>query len=255
MDLNILHLFMEIVAAACLFFISWLNIRYNATGMYSGLMAVGTGIAGITDLTHSLVPIFFPQIAEHWMVMSWGASRITLIIMFMMVFLCYDVIRCRLPNLIIILSIPLLFIVFMAASNLIDAGGFHIAAHPIDLFGTTINSPIDLWLLGLWLLTAIVLRTKAHILFPPHVYWLFMSQGIMVHAIMSFASMSALDIASFMAHGLKISEYYSFILIYLLYKSSHDTLPEKTRKNATKMINIDNCVNDTAWSNMTKGKR
>jgi hypothetical protein len=254
MELNLLHLFMETTAAVCLFFIAWINIRYNATGIYSGLMAIGTTIAGVTDLTHALVPIVYPQIAEHWMLMSWGASRITLIIMFMMVFLCYDVIKCRLPNLIIILTIPLLFSIFMAASDLIGVGGFTLGLHPIVIFGTVVNCTFDLILLGLWLATAIILRKKAHILFPPHVYWLFMSLGIMVHAIMSFASAENLDMASFLAHGLKVAEYYSFILIYLLYKSSHDRLPKKSREEAAKLINTNDCSRSPALLELNKGK-
>jgi len=213
---------MELTAAACLFFIAWLNIRYNATGIYSPLMAIGTTIAGVTDLTHALVPVFYPGIAEHWLLMSWGASRITLVLMFLMVFLCFDVIRCKLKNLAIILATPLIFSVFMATSSILGVGSFHMEPHSITLFGTIIHCPFDFVLLVLWLITAIILRKKAHILFPPHVYWLFMSQGIMVHAIMSFTSFSSLDVPSFMAHGLKIAEYYSFILIYLLYKNTLD---------------------------------
>jgi len=213
---------MELTAAACLFFIAWLNIRYNATGIYSPLMAIGTTIAGVTDLTHALVPVFYPGIAEHWLLMSWGASRITLVLMFLMVFLCFDVIRCKLKNLAIILATPLIFSVFMATSFILGVGSFHMEPHSITVFGTIIHCPFDFVLLVLWLITAIILRKKAHVLFPPHVYWLFMSQGIMVHAIMSFTSFSSLDVPSFMAHALKISEYYSFILIYLLYKNTLD---------------------------------
>lgn len=237
MDLNLLHLYMELTAVACLFFISWINIRYKATGIYSGLMAIGTGVAAVTDLTHAVVPLFYPNIAEHWMMMSWGASRITLILTFMMVFLCYDVIKCRIYNLALILSIPLLFSVFMASSDILGVGAFHWQEHTLEIFGHNVTCPFDFYLMILWLVTAVILRKKSHILFPPHVYWLFMAQGIMVHAIMSFTSFKNLDVAAFMAHALKISEYYSFILIYLLYKSSHDTLPQKIQTKATEKIN------------------
>lgn len=220
MEVNLLHLYMELAAVACLFFISGINILYNATGQYSKLMAIGTGIAGITDLTHALVPLFYPGIAEHWMLMSWGASRITLIFMFLMVYLCYDIIRCRMKNLAIILATPLFFSIFMASSEIMGVGGFHWELHNLNIFGMAIHAPFDFGLLLLWLLVAVILRKKAHILFPPHVYWLFMSQGIMVHAIMSFTSSSSLDTAALLAHGLKISEYYSFILIYLLYDNA-----------------------------------
>lgn len=226
MEVNLLHLYMELAAVACLFFISAINFFYNATGQYSKLMAIGTGIAGITDLTHALVPMFYPDIAEHWMLMSWGASRITLIFMFLMVYLCYDIIRCRMTNLAVILATPLIFAIFMATSAIMGVGGFHWELHSLEIFGATIHCPFDFALLILWLLVAVILRKKAHVLFPPHVYWLFMSQGIMVHAIMSFTSSSSLDVPSLLAHGLKISEYYSFILIYLLYDNAanqHDT--------------------------------
>ncbi len=237
MDLNLLHLYMELTAVACLFFIAGINLHYNATGEYSKLMALGISIAAVTDLTHALVPAFYPDIAEHWMMLSWGASRITIIIMFFMIFLCYDVINCKLKNMAIILATPLIFSIFMAASIILDNGDFHQIPHPIYVFGVTIHCPADFGLLIMWLITAIVLRKKAHILFPPHVYWLFMSQGIMVHAIMSFTSVSSLDLPSLMAHALKISEYYSFILIYLLYKSTLDRRSDKFRTNITKSIN------------------
>jgi hypothetical protein len=64
-----------------------------------------------------------------------------------------------------------------------------------------------------------------------------MSQGIMVHAIMSFASVTNLDVASLLAHALKISEYYSFILIYLIYKSTHDGIPKELLETGPKIIN------------------
>lgn len=240
MDLHFLHLYMEIAASACLFFIAWMNVRYNATGIYSNLMALGTSIAGVTDLTHAIVPMFYPDFAEHWFMMSWGASRITLILTFLMVYLCYDVLRCRLKSLALILATPLIFAVFMATSHIMGIGHFHLALHPIVMFGTVIHCPLDFMLLLLWLLTAILLRKKARILFPPYVYWLFMSQGIMVHAIMSFTSLNSLDLSSFLAHGLKISEYYSFILIYLLYKNSLDSLPENMRHDPSLLINKEN---------------
>lgn len=255
MDLHSLHIYMELTAAACLFFIAWINIRYNATGIYSSLMAIGTTIAGVTDMTHALVPVFFPDIAEHWMMMSWGASRITLVLMFMMVFLCYDVIKCRINNLTVILSIPLLFTIFMASSEIFGIGDFHWGAHRFVFFGTVIECPFDFLLLGMWLATAIILRKKAHILFPPYVYWLFMSQGIMVHAIMSFTSNTTFDIPSFMAHALKISEYYSFILIYLLYKGTLDTTPKKTHKTAVETINSKDDDKTPAKLELTKGNR
>ena len=230
MDLNLLHLAMELTAIACLFFISGINFFRNATGKYSTLMGVGTAIAGVTDLTHALVPMFYPNIAEHWLMMSWGASRITLILMFLMVYLCYDIIRCRMKNLAIILATPLLFSIFMATSSVMGVGGFHWQIHYFDFFGTTIHCPFDFILLVLWLTVAVILRKKAHILFPPHVYWLFMSQGILVHAIMSFTSTTSLDMPALLAHGLKISEYYSFILIYLLYDNALDTCTLKQNK-------------------------
>jgi len=253
MDLNLLHLYMELTAAACLFYISWLNIRYNATGIYSHLMAIGTGIAGVTDLTHVLVPVFYPGMAEHWMLMSWGASRITLVLMFLMVFLCYDVIRCRLRNLAIILATPLIFSVFMAFSFILGIGGFHFDPHTMVIFGAQISCPFDFVLLVLWFVTAILLRKKANILFPPYVYWLFMSQGIMVHAIMSFTSFSSLDMPSFMAHALKISEYYSFILIYLLYKSTLDRRSDKLRESTPISINTKSNNVTPAKLELTKG--
>ena len=255
MDLDLLHLYMELTAAACLFFIAWLNIRYNATGIYSNLMAIGTSIAGVTDLTHALVPLFYPNVAEHWMMMSWGASRLTLVLMFMMVFLCYDVIKCRIYNLSIILSIPLLFSVFMASSDILGVGGFHVADHHLVIFGREIVCPFDFYLMILWLITAIILRKKANILFPPHVYWLFMTQGIMVHAIMSFTSFTNLDVPAFMAHALKISEYYSFILIYLLYKSSHDRLPKKVHQKVAKEINTTSCDDEFNAPRLIKGNQ
>lgn len=231
MDVNLLHLYMELTAVACLFFISGINFFNNATGQYSKLMAIGTGIAGITDLTHALVPLFYPDIAEHWMLMSWGASRITLILMFLMVYLCYDIIRCRLKNLAIILATPLIFAVFMATSSIMGVGGFHWQLHSLEVFGATIHCPFDFALLILWLLVAVILRKKAHVLFPPHVYWLFMSQGIMVHAIMSFTSSSSMDVPALLAHALKISEYYSFILIYLLYDNAANHCDTKQLKD------------------------
>lgn len=230
MDVNSLHLYMELMAVACLFFISAINFLHNATGQYSKLMGIGTGIAGITDLTHAVVPMFYPDIAEHWMLMSWGASRITLIFMFLMVYLCYDIIRCRMKNLAIILATPLIFAIFMAASSIMGVGGFHWEMHSLELFGAFIYHPFDFVLLLLWLLVAIILRRKAHILFPPHVYWLFMSQGIMVHAIMSFTSSTSMDMPALLAHALKISEYYSFILIYLLYDNAAQHCDPKSLK-------------------------
>lgn len=253
MDLNLLHLYMELTAAACLFFIAWINIRYNATGIYSSLMAIGTGIAGVTDLTHALVPMFYPNIAEHWMMMSWGASRITLVLMFMMVFLCYDVIKCRIYNLAIILATPLIFSAFMASSYILGIDGFHVEDHTLVIFGKEIICPFDFYLMIAWLITAVILRKKANILFPPHVYWLFMTQGIMVHAIMSFTSFTNLDVPAFMAHALKISEYYSFILIYLLYKSSHDRLPKKIHQNKQVEINTTSCDDNKVGSGLLKG--
>jgi hypothetical protein len=215
-------------------------------------MAIGTSLAGVTDLTHALVPMFYPDIAEHWMMMSWGASRITLVIMFLMVFLCYDVIKCRIYNLAIILAIPLMFSVFMASSDILGIGGFHVENHTLVIFNREIVCPFDFYLMILWLITAVVLRKKANILFPPHVYWLFMTQGIMVHAIMSFTSFTNLDVPAFMAHALKISEYYSFILIYLLYKSSHDRLPKKILKKDTVGINTTSC-DDNIEDKIIKG--
>lgn len=256
MDLNTIHLYMEFTAAACLFFIAGINLAYNATGQYSKLMALGTTIAGITDLTHALVPIFFPDIAVHWSLMSWGASRVTLILMFLMVFLCYDVIKCRLKNLAIILATPLIFAIFMAASDILGIGSFHWAPHSITIFGANIVCPFDFALLIMWLITATILRNKANVLFPPYVYWLFMSQGIMVHAIMSFASIDNLDMPALLAHALKISEYYSFILIYLLYKSTLDAAPQKSHSIRTKRINK-TMVNKTppAKLELTKGNK
>lgn len=255
MDLNLLHLYMELTAALCLFFIAGINLRYNATGQYSKLMAIGTTIAGITDLTHVLVPVFYPDMAEHWMMMSWGASRITLVLMFLMVFLCYDVIRCRLKNLAIILATPLLFSVFMASSEILGIGGFHWSPHSIQIFDMVVVCPFDFVLLIMWFITAIILRKKADILFPPHVYWLFMSQGIMVHAIMSFASVSSLDMASFMAHALKISEYYSFILIYLLYKSTLDRRSGEIRITTPNTINTKDACGTPVTHKLTEGNK
>jgi len=253
MDLNLLHLYMELTAAACLFFIAWINIRYNATGIYSHLMAMGTSIAAVSDLTHALLPIFYPGLPEHWIMVSWGASRITLILMFLMVYLCYDVIRCRLKNLALILATPLIFSIFMAASFILEVGTFHWQPHSFQLFDTVIRCPFDFALLILWFITAIILRNKAHILFPPYVYWLFMSQGIMVHAIMSFTSFSSLDMPALMAHALKISEYYSFILIYLLYKSTLDRRSGKIRECIPDSINIKGNTVTPAKLELTKG--
>ena len=233
MDLNLLHLAMELTAVACLFFISWLNFFKKATGKYSNLMGMGTAIAGVTDLTHAVIPMLIPDIADHWLMMSWGASRITLVLMFLMVYLCYDILRCRMANLAVILATPLLFAVFMATSVIFDVGGFHWQMHHFEFFGIAIHCPFDFVLLVLWLTVAVILRKKADILFPPHVYWLFMSQGILVHAIMSFTSTSNLDMPALLAHGLKISEYYSFILIYLLYDNALDTCTLKQKKQAS----------------------
>lgn len=230
MDVNSLHLYMELMAVTCLFFISAINFLHNATGQYSKLMGIGTGIAGITDLTHALIPIFYPDIAEHWMLMSWGASRVTLIFMFLMVYLCYDIIRCQMKNLAVILATPLIFVTFMAASSMMDIGSFHLWPHSMVVFGTLVYHPLDFVLLLSWLLVAVILRKKAHILFPPHVYWLFMSQGIMVHAIMSFTASTSMDMPSLLAHALKISEYYSFILIYLLYDNAAQRCVPKSLK-------------------------
>lgn len=150
--------------------------------------------------------------------------------MFLMVYLCYDILRCRLKNLAIILATPLIFAIFMATSSIMGVGGFHWQLHALEIFGTTIHCPFDFGLLLLWLLVAVILRKKAHILFPPHVYWLFMSQGIMVHAIMSFTSSNSMDTPALLAHALKISEYYSFILIYLLYDNAATNCHVKFRK-------------------------
>jgi hypothetical protein len=82
-----------------------------------------------------------------------------------------------------------------------------------------------------------------------------MTQGIMVHAIMSFTSFSNLDIPAFMAHALKISEYYSFILIYLLYKSSHDRLPKKIREKEASGINTTACDENAPELELMKGNK
>jgi len=136
-------------------------------------------------------------------------------------------------------------------------GGFCCAPLPIVVFGYLLVFPFDFLLLILWFVTAIILRKKAPILFPPHVYWLFMSQGIMVHAIMSFTSLSNLDLPSLLAHALKISEYYSFILIYLLYKSTHDGIPNELLETVPKLINNKDTVDKIppAKLELTKGNK
>lgn len=246
MDLNILHLFMELAAAACLFFIAWLNVQYKATGIYSGLMALGLTLAGTADLFHALAPYFNPALMEYWLPISWGAGRLILIIMFLMVFLCYDIIKCQMKNLALILSVPLLFSIFVLMFTLTGTADLSWTYTSIDILGIEVNRPIDFALLILWSVTTIILRNKSQILFPPNVYWVFMSQGIIIHAIMSFTSCESLDTATFIAHGLKISEYYSFILIYLIYKTRLDAMPKKSCLDNPNEINIKHRTSDNA---------
>jgi len=80
-----------------------------------------------------------------------------------------------------------------------------------------------------------------------------MSQGIMVHAIMSFTSFSNLDMPALMAHALKISEYYSFILIYLLYKSTLDRRSNEIRECIPNSINTKGNNVTPAKLELTKG--
>jgi accessory gene regulator protein AgrB len=240
MDLNILHLYIELAAVACLFFIAWLNVQYKATGKYSTLMALGLTMAGGADLLHALAPYINPELMQYWLPVSWGAGRLTLIITFLMVFLCYDIIKCQLKNLALILSVPLLFSLFALGITHTGAGDLSWTYASVDLMGVHIHRPIDFVLLILWSITMIILRPKSQILFPPNVYWIFMSQGIIIHTIMAFTSCESLDTAVFIAHGLKISEYYSFILIYLLYKTRLDNMPKKSCLDNPKEIN-NNC--------------
>jgi len=45
-----------------------------------------------------------------------------------------------------------------------------------------------------------------------------MAQGIMLHAVMAFLSSASLDPGFMIAHALKITEYYTLILLYIMYK-------------------------------------
>ena len=225
MDLPLLHTAMELSAAACLFFISWLNITYKASGRYSIIMAIGTALAGAADLVHAFTVHVAPSFMMFWEPWSWSVTRFILLMTFMFVCLCNDVFNCKTKFISILLSIPLVSSILVAVLYGLDLINLSWVYNSFDLFGLiAVNRPLDFLLLIGWTSMAILLRSKAQVIFPPNVYWLFMLQGVALHAVVAFGSAVSTDMAFWIAHGLKISEYYTFILVYLLYKNELDNM-------------------------------
>jgi len=232
MELTSLHLYMEVFAAACLIFIGGMNIIQKATGKYSTLVASGCIIAGIAELAHGVIPHMYPVVLHmDWMAISGGMSRLTLTIMLFLLLACYDKVNCAIKPIMAGMSIPII----ISIAPLL---------YPIDLSWTytqfeflffTITRPIDAFLLCLWICLTVLLRHKSHVIFPPNTFWIFMTQGIMIHVLMAFSVHNDFDNIVFLAHAIKISEYYSFILIYLLYKFNYDHI--KSCNNIPNLIN------------------
>lgn len=225
MDLSLIHMAMELSAAACLFFISWLNIQYTISGKYSLIVAIGMAIAGFADTLHALSTTIFPELLAYWVPLSWGTTRLIVLMTFTTVFLCHETLNCCKSKITSILFAPLAVALIAGILHTNQIISLDWVYQSFNLLGLTVYRPFDFALMIGWAGIAFCLRHKSHILFPPNLYWIFMIQGVMVHALMAFGSQVSLDMSFLLAHGLKISEYYTFILIYLLYKNRLDSLP------------------------------
>jgi len=238
MDLISLHLYMEVFSAACLFFIAGMNIVEKTTGKYSLLIASGCFISGIIELIHGMVPYIYPWIInEEWMAISGSMSRLTLCIMLGLMLLCYEKVKCNFKFLVIGMLIPIIISIL----PLLYPINLSWTYSQIDILWFTVTRPLDAILLVVWIIIAIKLKNKSHVIFPPHTYGLFMILGILIHALMAFSIKYDFDNMVFVAHALKIAQYYSFILIYLIYKNNFDNTKHLTRRN--KKININTNTN------------
>jgi len=225
-----IHLYMEVFGGLCLLFIGWLNISQKISGDYSKLIAPGCIIAGVAEIIHGTIPYIYPSVLGlEWMAISGGMGRLVLAVTLGVAIVCYDRLECCIKYIILGMSIPVMFSVLPL---LIPTDLSWTYTH-IWFFGLTIVRPIDFTLLIIWISLTIALRNKYRVIFPPNTYWIFMALGIMVHALMAFSIRYDFNSILLMSHALKLSEYYSFILIYCLYKISYDRTFQGNSTNMT----------------------
>jgi len=216
MELDTLHLSLEIMSAIWLFVIAWLNFKLHATGEYSNIVGVGATVAGVADIMHAVASAWLPELLDFWVPLSWAMTRVTILSAFVLIAASDRFKHYSTPSLVLLYTIPLVTSIAVGFSGM----DISFVYEQFVLFGSImVYRPLDFIIMIAWIIMSVILNPKSKLLFPPHTYWVFMTIGILMHAAMAFGSKVSLDVMFFIAHALKIAEYWTYILLYLWYSS------------------------------------
>lgn len=214
MDINLLHLAVELSVTACLFFLSWINVSSAAHGRYSLILALGAAGAGIANLIHIAASVMVPHLEFMSATMLGSASQFVLLAMFGLVTTCSKRLHCPMSVLIAIMALPVIGAIGVDAYQLTHEQ-LAIFQH-VNVLGLDIYYPFYLFCAAMWGLMAYLVNSKRNFLFPPYTSTIFFSYAIVANIMVAFISPENIELCNMLAHALKLTGYYTVILMYLV---------------------------------------
>ena len=242
MELDLLHLMLEISVTACFFMLAWITGSFASDGRYSEILSTGCIVAGFANIIHITTSIWIPELSVFPTAMLGNAPQFVIIWMFGLIAFCTKDCIFSVLKFSAILTIPII------GSFILDVYQYFYGAlaifSPRDVFGLfTIHYPLYLLTAVCFGAVGVGIWTKRIFLFPPYSCLLFFAFGIGANVLVAMMPPEHVEMSNILAHGMKLAGYYSIIVLLLVVKYQFDRATALNTMMRNAKIGLNHAVN------------